>query len=89
MTASRQWTTSQGNTCLGVVALGKVEDVPVQWRYYLIAAPGLPRVSIALTVEQSLIDKFADADRQLIDSLELFPLVSTSTAARRSGQPAR
>ena len=89
VTASRQWTTSQGNTCLGVVALGKVKEVPVQWRYYLIAAPGLPRVSIALTVEQSLIDKFADADRQLIDSLELFPLVSTSTAARHPGRPAR
>ncbi len=43
-TASRQWTTSQGNTCLGVVAIGKMADVPMQWRYYLIAAPDLPRV---------------------------------------------
>ncbi len=89
VTASRQWTTPQGNTCLGVIALGKVKDVAVQWRYYLIASPDLPRVSIALTVEQSLIEQFADADRQLVNSMELLPRESTSTAARPSGPPAR
>jgi hypothetical protein len=89
VTASREWTTSQGNTCLGVVAIGKMEDVPMQWRYYLIAAPDVPRVSIALTVEQSLIERFADADRQLVDSMELLPLSSTTTAARPSGPPTR
>ena len=89
VTASRQWTTSQGNTCLGVIALGKVKDVPVQWRYYLIAAPDMPRVSMAVTVEQSLIERFADADRQLVNSMELLPRKSTSTAARASGPTAR
>lgn len=89
VTASRQWTTSQGNTCLGVIALGKVEEVPVQWRYYLVATPDLPRVTMAVTVEQSLIEKFADADRQLVDSMELLPLENSSTAAKRSGQSMR
>jgi len=89
VTASTQWTTAQGNTCLGVVATGKMEDVAVQWRYYLVSAPDLPRVSISSTVEQSLIERFADADRQLIDSMELLPHTPTSTAARRSGSLTR
>ena len=87
VTASTQWTTPQGNSCLGVLALGNVEGVPVQWRYYLVAAPDMPRVALALTVEQSLIKKFADADRQLIDSLELVPLEpGRTTAAREAGR---
>jgi hypothetical protein len=89
VTDSRQWTTSQGNTCLGVIAIGQTEGVPIQWRYYLIAAPDVPRVSIALTVEQSLVERFADADRQLVDSMELLPRKSNSTAARPLGSPTR
>jgi hypothetical protein len=61
----------------------------MQWRYYLIAAPDVPRVSIALTVEQSLVERFADADRQLVDSMKLLPRKSNSTAARPSGSPTR
>lgn len=79
--ASNQWTTSLGHTCLGVIAVGKTEDVPVEWRYYLVAAPDLPRVTLAVTVEQSLVTQFADADRQLINSLELLPREAPKTAA--------
>lgn len=87
VTKSSQWTTSQGNTCLGVFAEGQVEDVPVQWRYYLVAAPDLPRVTFSLTVEQSLIKEFADADRQLIDSVKLLPREpSASTASHNDNQ---
>lgn len=89
VTASTQWTTPQGNTCLGVLALGNVEGVPVQWRYYLVSAPDLPRVALAVTVEQSLIKRFGDADRQLIDSLELVPPEPDTTTATRAGKPPR
>lgn len=89
VTKSTQWTTSLGNSCLGVIAEGKVEGVPVEWRYYLVWAPDLPRVTLALTVEQSLVKQFADADRQLIDSLELLPREPHATTAGRPRSAAR
>ena len=81
VTASRQWTTSRGNSCLGVIATGKVRDLPFQWRYYLVSAPNLPRVSLALTIEQSQVERFADAERALINSLELLAKPAAATAA--------
>jgi len=88
ITASSQWTTSQSHDCLGVVAQGKVQDVPIEWRYYLIASPGLPRVSLGVTIEQSQLEQFDDADRQMIDSLELLEKVP-ATASEPSSQRLR
>ena len=80
ITASTHWTTPRGYECLGVVASGKVQEVPIEWRYYLISAEGLPRVSLAVTVQESLLRQFNDGDRQLVDTLEL--LTKTATAKR-------
>ncbi len=84
ISAATQWETAQGYNCLGVIANGKVESVPVQWRYYLIAAKDLTRVSIAVAVEQSRIEQFADADRELVDTLKLIPKPTASTATAKS-----
>jgi len=46
-------------------------------------------VALAVTVEQSLIKRFGDADRQLIDSLELVPPEPDTTTATRAGKPPR
>ncbi len=89
VTASTQWKNAKGHDCLGVIAVGKFEGVPVEWRYYLIAADSLPRVSLSVTLEQSQIDRFDDADRQIIDSIELMPKADTATAAKDSGRSAR
>ncbi|MCG8449715.1 MAG: hypothetical protein MI725_09070 [Pirellulales bacterium] len=69
--ASTRWVTARGYECLGVIANGNVEEVPIEWRYYLVSADGLPRVSLSVTVEHSKLKQFADGDRQLVDSLEL------------------
>ncbi len=87
VSASTEWTTEQGHECLGVVAQGQVEGVPIEWRYYLIASPGLPRVSLAVTIEQSQLETFNDADRQLVESMEL--LASPTTAQKPSNQSTR
>jgi len=87
VTASTEWTTAQGHHCLGVVARGEVEGVALEWRYYLISAPDLPRVSIAVTMEQSMVEPFNDADRQLVDSLELLEKSTAETAAKPSERP--
>ena len=88
VTASTQWTTPQGHDCLGVVAQGKVKEVPIEWRYYLVASPGLPRVSLSVTIEQSQIEQFDGADRQIVDSLELLEKVS-ATASKQSEKHSR
>ena len=84
VTASTEWTTSQGHDCLGVVARGQVKAVPIEWRYYLISSPDLPRVSLGVTIEQSQIEKFDDADRQIVESLELLSRPANGTAAKPS-----
>jgi len=89
VSAATQWKTAQGHDCLGIIAVGVFEEVPVEWRYYLLAGDGLPRVSFAVTLEQSRIKQFADADRQIIESLKLMPKVAPATAKRRSKRKAR
>jgi hypothetical protein len=83
--AATSWTTARGCHCLGIVAQGKVEDVSIEWRYYLVSAADLPRVSLAVTVEQSRLKQFDDADRQLVETLELLPKPSPSTAGKGVG----
>ncbi len=87
VSASTQWTTAQGHECFGVVAQGQVENVPIEWRYYLVASPGLPRVSLGVTIEQSQLELFDDADRQIVDSLEL--LATPAMAQKPTKQHSR
>jgi len=39
---------------------------------------GRPQVTLAVTLEQSEVDRFADADKALVETLELSPLPKTS-----------
>ena len=87
VSAATEWDTPQGNHCLGVIGQGKVDEVPIEWRYYLIAAPNKPRVSLAFTIEQSQLETFNDADRQLVDTLEL--LESPATARKSNNETQR
>jgi len=84
VTASTEWTTAEGHECLGVVAQGQIKGVAIEWRYYLVASPDLPRISVAVTMKQSMVEQFNDADRQLVDSLELREKPATGTAAKPS-----
>ncbi|MEM9353287.1 MAG: hypothetical protein AAGA92_09755 [Planctomycetota bacterium] len=72
--SASEWETALGNHCLGIVGQGSVEGVPVEWRYYLIAADDLPRASVAVTLQQSASERFSDGDRPLIDALQLMPV---------------
>ena len=89
VTASTEWTTAQGHDCLGIVAQGQVQGVAIEWRYYLIASPDLPRVSVAVTMKQSVVESFDDADRQLIESFELREKTRPATAAIRAEPASR
>ena len=82
VTAAREWTTATGHHCLGIIVNGKIKDIPLQWRYYLVAADGLPRISLVVTVERAKVKEFADADRHLVESLELLGQPAQRSAAK-------
>lgn len=87
--AATRWTSSQGHECYGVIATAKVEDVLIEWRYYLIASPDLPRVSLSVSIEQSQIEAFKDADKQIVDSIELLGKSTVDIVAKPSKQLSR
>jgi hypothetical protein len=82
VSAATEWDTARGYHCLGVIAEGKVKDIPMQWRHYLVSADDCPRLSLAVSLERERIDRFADAERQIIDSIELVPTPPTETASK-------
>jgi hypothetical protein len=81
LVSSRQWQNAAGHYCYEVVVRGLVEDLPVEWHYYLVAPESGHRVSIAVTIEKPMIERVAGADRQLVESLELFPPVPVAKTA--------
>lgn len=73
LVSSKQWTSSHGNHCMDVVVRGKVDDVPVEWHYYLVAPESGPRVSAAFTIDGQMVDRLGNADRVLVNAIELVP----------------
>ena len=83
----REWTNQHGHHCTAVVVRGVVEEIPVEWHYYLVAPEEGHRVSLALTMEEPDAGRLGETDQNLVDSLELIALEPTSTQGN-SSQPA-
>jgi hypothetical protein len=79
--AATEWTTPAGQRCLAVFVDGIVNDVEMQWRYFYISGEYLPQVTTSVTVERAVLERFADADRPLVDSLELIPTAAQTAAS--------
>jgi hypothetical protein len=80
--SSRQWQNPHGHYCYEVVVRGTVEQLPVEWHYFLVAQDSGHRVSLAVTIEAAAVERLGDADRALVQSLELFaPLAPAQTAS--------
>ncbi len=77
---------ASGLRLLKLVVSGKASDVPIQWRYYLATDHHGRRVAVAFTMEDKLVERFADADAALIDSLD-FLAVSSGTHAPEQSPP--
>lgn len=75
-------TNAQGQHVLRVIATGIVAELPIQWNYYLVTSPDGQRVAFAFTLEQNLVERFAEADQSLVDSVEFG---STEQAAAKAG----
>lgn len=73
--------TSSGLRLLKVFAVGTVSELPIEWRYYLVLDSHGRRAALAFTLEGKLIERFADADAPLVDSLQFTALPEPHTAA--------
>jgi hypothetical protein len=66
-----------GLRVLRVTARGAVRDksgdLPVQWTYYHLADRQGRQAALTFTVEQQRLDIFADADKEIVDSLRFAP----------------
>jgi hypothetical protein len=90
LVSARQWQNAHGHYCYEVVVRGNVEQVPVEWRYYLVARESGHRVSAAVTIEGPAVARVANADRRLIERLELFPpMPAVQTATRQMERDAK
>jgi hypothetical protein len=73
LVSTRQWQNAHGHYCYEVVARGNVDQVPVEWHYYLVARDSGHRISAAVTIEGPMVERMSDIDRQVVHGLELFP----------------
>ncbi len=55
-----------GIRTLRVVVSGSTSDIPIQWTYYHLSDEAGNRAALVFTIEQSLVEKFAQIDRELI-----------------------
>jgi hypothetical protein len=51
------------------VVHGKPADVPIRWIYYHVADQQGRQVALTFTIEQERVEQFADADKEIVESL--------------------
>jgi hypothetical protein len=68
---------------------GTASDLPIQWTYYHIADVKGRQVAFVFTVEKSLLERFADADALLVQSLRFIePAATNKDAAKETAKDA-
>lgn len=82
--STREWQNAAGLYCYELVARGFVEEVPVEWHYFLLAPQSGERVSVAITLEKPMVDRIGQADRALVESMKLFPRMPAVLTATRT-----
>jgi hypothetical protein len=89
LVSARQWQNAHGHYCFEVVARGNVDQLPVEWHYYLVARESGHRISAAVTIEGPMVERMSDIDRQLIHGLELLPPQPAAQTALTDGHEAQ
>jgi hypothetical protein len=75
--------TSTGLRLLKVVVEGTASDLSIEWRYYLAIDPEGRRVALTFTMESNLVDRFANADQMIVESLEMLKAEQNTEDAAR------
>lgn len=68
----------EGYSTYRITAQGAIGDRPLTWIYYLLADPSGRQASVLFSVDTPLVEKLADRDRQLVNSLQFGPPKTTS-----------
>jgi hypothetical protein len=76
-----------GNRILRIVVSGMASEIPIQWVYYHISNDQGRRAALAFTFESKLVERFAEADRTLVETFQFTPR-RQPTEARRSADDA-
>ena len=79
--------TNTGLSALRVVVQGVEEKVPVQWIYYHVAAADGRRLTYVFTLEQEIAERFAPADKRLVNATIFKPKPVKSASAAQSAFP--
>jgi hypothetical protein len=85
---SRQWVNAYRHHCLEIAVRGTMQEVPVEWHYYLVAPEVGPRVSISVTIEGAMVERVANADRNLVNGIQLVAANNTPSGPAASQPPA-
>ena len=76
-------TSEQGALIYRVEAVGTASSIPVRWIYYLLSDTTGRRVAMVFTMEQDQTDRFKDADRDWIDSLQFLAIAKEAEVSQR------
>jgi hypothetical protein len=80
-TAASQSINDLGYAVFRVEVQGKVSEIPIEWIYYLVQDRQGHRVSLAFTLDQARLERFAAADTAIVSAIRL-TAPPTPTAAR-------
>ncbi len=73
-----------GIRTLRVIVSGNTSDIPIQWTYYHLSDNAGNRASLVFTIEQNLVEKFTQIDRELVAAFR-FTAAKEPTAAGAKG----
>ncbi len=91
MVSSRQWINAPGHYCYEVVVRGQIDQLPIEWHYYLVSPVAGHRATAAVTIEGPKVERLGRADRELIENLQLLGVENppADTATRPTGDATR
>lgn len=72
-----------GLRILRVTAAGNTQDLPIQWTYYHVSNPAGEQLSLVVTMESKLVEKFPQVDRELTSNLRLLDLPKPTPALNK------
>lgn len=83
---AKQWGNDAGYRVLRVAVNGTAHDksneAPIRWIYYHVADEHGRQVALTFTVEKEQLDRFAEADRAIVDSLRFAEAAGRSPLAK-------
>jgi hypothetical protein len=84
-----QTESSHGNRILRISVSGMASEISIQWIYYHISNDQGRRAAMAFTFESELVERFAEADRTLVESFQFLARRQPTEARSAADGPTR